>query len=80
MRSAINHMVEELDRRSKVPAALAVGPGVTRSRGWRPAASEVLPVVSSLEARDGMPAGGRDVGVSEGYAALDQLLAKDGGR
>ena len=38
---------------------------------------EVLSVVSSMEARDGMLASGMEVGVVEGYDALDELLAKD---
>ena len=41
---------------------------------------EVLSVVSSMEARDGKLASGMDVGVNEGYHALDELLAKDAGR
>ena len=40
---------------------------------------EVLSVVSSMEARDGMLASGMEVGVDEGYGALDELLAKDAG-
>ena len=41
---------------------------------------EVLSVVSTMEARDGMLASGMEVGVNEGYDALDELLAKDAGR
>ena len=38
---------------------------------------ELLSVVSSMEARDGMLASGMEVGVKEGYDALDELLAKE---
>jgi hypothetical protein len=41
---------------------------------------EVLSVVSSMEARDGMLASGMELGVREGYDALDELLAKDSGQ
>jgi uncharacterized protein YndB with AHSA1/START domain len=40
---------------------------------------EVLSVVSSMEARDGMLASGMETGVTEGYDALDELLAKAAG-
>ena len=40
---------------------------------------EVTSVVSSMEARDGMLASGMEVGVNEGYDALDELLAKGAG-
>jgi uncharacterized protein YndB with AHSA1/START domain len=36
---------------------------------------EALAVVYSMEARDGMLASGMEVGVNEGYDALDELLA-----
>lgn len=36
---------------------------------------EITSVVDSLEARDAMLASGMEVGVNEGYAALDDLLA-----
>ena len=36
----------------------------------------VLSVVESFEIRDGMLASGMNVGVDEGYAALDELLAE----
>lgn len=36
----------------------------------------VLSVVESFEIRDGMLASGMDVGVQEGYAKLDELLAE----
>jgi uncharacterized protein YndB with AHSA1/START domain len=38
---------------------------------------EILSVVPSMEARDAMLASGMEVGVNEGYAALDELLAGD---
>ena len=36
-------------------------------------------LVDSFEGRDGFVASGMDVGVNEGYAKLDELLARDGG-
>lgn len=36
-------------------------------------------LVDSFEGRDGFVASGMDVGVNEGYAKLDALLARDGG-
>jgi uncharacterized protein YndB with AHSA1/START domain len=36
---------------------------------------EIMSVVSSMEAQAGMMASGMEVGVNEGYAALDTLLA-----
>ncbi|GAB4004911.1 SRPBCC family protein [Nocardioides ultimimeridianus] len=37
---------------------------------------EITSVVESIEARDAMLASGMEVGVNEGYAALDRLLAE----
>lgn len=39
---------------------------------------EQLSVLESMEARDGMLASGMEVGVHEGYAKLDELLAAEG--
>ena len=39
---------------------------------------EVLSVVSTMQARDAMLASGMEVGVNEGYEALDELLAQTG--
>jgi uncharacterized protein YndB with AHSA1/START domain len=33
-------------------------------------------VVESIEARDGMLASGMEVGINDGYAKLDQMLAQ----
>lgn len=38
---------------------------------------QVLSVVQDFETRDGMLASGMDVGIHEGYAKLDELLAKE---
>lgn len=40
---------------------------------------ELLSVVYSMKARDGMLASGMETGVKEGYDALDELLAKGAG-
>jgi uncharacterized protein YndB with AHSA1/START domain len=40
---------------------------------------ELLSIVYSMEARDGMLASGMETGVKEGYDALDELLAKGAG-
>lgn len=40
---------------------------------------EILSVVDTMEARAGMLASGMEVGINEGYAALDGLLARLGG-
>ncbi|MEV7096844.1 SRPBCC family protein [Amycolatopsis sp. NPDC051045] len=37
----------------------------------------VLSVVPDFETRDGMLAGGMETGITEGYAKLDELLAKE---
>jgi uncharacterized protein YndB with AHSA1/START domain len=40
---------------------------------------ELLSIVYSMEARDGMLASGMETGIKEGYDALDELLAKGAG-
>jgi hypothetical protein len=44
-----------------------LGNGITRLHGFS--------LCDSFEARDGMLASGMDVGIHEGYAKLDRLLA-----
>jgi uncharacterized protein YndB with AHSA1/START domain len=41
---------------------------------------EILSVVESMEAQAGMMASGMEVGINEGYAALDEILAGLAGR
>ncbi|UNX56558.1 SRPBCC family protein (plasmid) [Georgenia sp. TF02-10] len=41
---------------------------------------EILSVVESMEAQAGMMASGMEVGINEGYAALDEVLAGLAGR